>query len=80
MQVSFVASTEVQLADGSALVVMVDQLSRLVQTPKAASGRRLAQFNPFDGNSVWHPPPQAAAVAAQQDSSDMHSECLQEVV
>jgi len=80
MQVSFVASTEVQLADGTAVVVMVDQLSRLVQTPKAASGSRLAQFNPFDGNSAWHPPSAAAAVPAQQAGSDRHSECLHEIV
>jgi hypothetical protein len=53
LQVSFVASSQVVLADGSRVVVMVDQLSRLVQTPVGPAGS-LPVFDPFSGNSM-HP-------------------------
>lgn len=77
-QVSFVACTEVQLTDGSRLVVMVDQLSRLVQTPAAASGggsSRLPHFNPFKGTSHWVRQQGGVAAAGGQQAG---STCLQQ--
>jgi hypothetical protein len=38
------------MADGERLLVMVDQLGRLTQTPVTQEGS-LPAFNPFDGNS-----------------------------
>lgn len=51
LQVSFVASSQAVLADGSRVVVMVDQYSRLVQTPVGPGGS-LPLFDPFNGNSI----------------------------
>jgi hypothetical protein len=70
LQVSFIASTEVQLADGSHVVVMVDQLSRLVQTPAGPAGS-LPQFNPFEGSST-HP------VVLSQEVDCKAAACLQQ--
>lgn len=69
MQVSFVASAEVSLADGRQVLVMVDQLSRLVQT-RVGVGGSLPQFNPFEGTSSF---PQASAVQTDCKAST----CLQ---
>lgn len=72
LQVSFVASTEVQLADGSRMLVMVDQLSRLVQTPVGLGGV-LPHFNPFEGASAFLP-----EVDARDCKLKASSSCLQQ--
>lgn len=70
-KVSFVASTEVQLADGSRMLVMVDQLSRLVQTPVGVGGL-LPHFNPFEGASMF--PPETDTRDCKASSSCMQQE------
>lgn len=51
-RVSFVASSKVDLHDGSgSWLVMVDQTGRLTQTRLGADGSSLPSFNPFDGSS-----------------------------
>lgn len=73
LQVSFVASVNVLLADGSCVVMMVDQLSRIVQTPATAVGK-LAHFNPFDGSSSWAQP----TATAPRVEHRAGNECLQQ--
>jgi hypothetical protein len=55
VQVTFVASTLVRLHSGDAVLVMVDQFSRITQAPAVPSaeghGYALPGFNPFEGRS-----------------------------
>lgn len=67
LQVSFLASSEVVLADGSRVVVMVDQSSRLVQTPVGSDGS-LPLYDPFNGNSMYPAASSALHQAGQLDS------------
>jgi hypothetical protein len=52
------------------VVVMVDQLSRLVQTPGGPEGS-LPQFNPFEGSST-HP------AVVSQEGECKGAACLQQ--
>lgn len=67
-QVSFSAHTNVTLSDGSCMMVLVDQLSRITQTHIAHTGT-FAAYNPFEGGSSWPQQQQAGAHADLTGSS-----------
>lgn len=63
VQVSFVAAINTRLADGSHMMVLVDQLGRLVQTPAGPDGT-LTAYNPMEGSSTFPPAPSSSVHAA----------------